>query len=506
MTNNIRDPFGLPSCEQELRTLGDRKYEELYFDEAPFNDVSVDKGTYLIIGRRGSGKTSLARFFSFQKQIPNPLCIEILQSAAYEQVLSELSRRTSLSRNIAVSHLRRVWEYIIWSLIIHEVERDVPEEQRVTKIQNNNKSRLVADLISYLMDFFKGEDPSTIGLSIERIVDNAELETSKEMVLRFAKKRPIIISIDTLEQYNVADDALMNALAALVEYAADFNLDYSSRNIHLKVFVSGEIFPYLKESILLNPIKFVQHPVYLLWRPRDLLRFIGWRFYRHLEINQYWKNQRKIIIDWDDDDDVLEKIWVPHFGTTIQNAKGIAEQTWTYILRHTQLRPRQLILICNLIANRSINEGTFPFFNNEQIIQGVREAELVLASEILNSYSAIYKNASGIITYGLMSLPKIFQGNELDKRASQSASEWEDEYSPARFRQLVAELGVVGRVTRMNDAGYIDADFEYSSTERLVLTHRDKCVIHPMFYRKLNIDINSPARVMPFTTPRGTYD
>ena len=506
MTNNNRDPFGLPSCEQELRTLGDRKYEELYFDEAPFNDVSVDKGTYLIIGRRGSGKTSLARFFSFQKQIPNPLCIEILKSVAYEQVLTNLSRRTSLTRNIAISHLRRVWEFVIWTLIINELEHDIPEKERTSKIQNSNKSHLVADLIDYLMRFFGDEDESTIGLSIERIVDNAELEKSKEIALRFAKKRPIIISIDTLEQYNVADDALMNALAALVEYAADFNLDYSSKNIHLKVFVSGEVFPYLKESVLLNPIKFVQHPVYLLWRPRDLLRFIGWRFYHHLEINGYWKNKRKIIIDWDDDDDVLEKIWTPHFGASIQNAKGIPEQTWTYILRHTQLRPRQLILICNLIANRSIREGTFPFFTNEQIIEGVREAELVLASEILNSYSAIYENASGIITNGLMSLPKVFQGNELDRRASQSASEWKGEYSPARFRQLVAELGVVGRVTRENAAGYIDADFEYSSTERLVLTHRDTCVIHPMFYRKLNTEINSTARVMPFTTPRGTYE
>ncbi len=500
-----KDPFGERSCEQEIKILGGETYKKLYFDEAPFNEVAVDTDTYLIIGRRGSGKTALARYFSFQEKITNPLCIEVLKADAYEQVLSEISRRTSTTRGIAISHLRRVWEFVIWSLIINALEQDIPEEDKICKIERKNKSKLVADLIDYLMRLFNDEDDSTIGLSIERIVDNAELDRAKEIALKFAKKQPIIISIDTLEQYNIEDDALMNALAALVEYAAEFHLDYAPQNIFLKVFVSGEVFPHLKEAVLLNPLKTVKHPVYLFWRPRDLLRLIGWRLHYHLETNNLWDS--KVKIDWEDENDVLEKIWVPHFGRTIQNANGINEQTWTYILRHTQLRPRQVILICNSIANLSIEARTFPTFNNNQIIEGVRNAELELASEILNSYSEIYKNVNQIVTSGLTTLSKVFQGNELDKRASQSAPEWREEYSPTKFRQLVAELGIIGRVTRNNhEDGYIDADFEYASTERLILTHRDLCVVHPMFYRKLNISINSKARVMPFTTPRGNYE
>jgi hypothetical protein len=97
----------------------------------------------------------------------------------------------------------------------------------------------------------------------------------------------------------------------------------------------------------------------------------------------------------------------------------------------------------------------------------------------------------------------VFKGNELDRRASQSASAWKDGYSQERFRRLVTELGIVGLVTRHNEeAGYIDADFEYSLRERLTVTHRDLCVIHPMFYSRLNVEFNSPARVMPFSTER----
>lgn len=386
-------------------------------------------------------------------------------------------------------------------MILHSLKEEANEFIELPK-SNHSTSHKVADLIHYLMRLFSEDDQTTIGLSIERIVDNDELKQTKEEALQFSKKRPIIIAIDTLEQYNIEDDALMNALAALIEYAAKFNSEFASRNIHLKIFVSGEVFPHIKEAVLLNPLKTIQHPVYLSWRPRDLLRLIGWRFYRHLENSGMWQSRKEI--NWEKDNEVLERVWNPYFGSTVKNALDLTESTWTYVLRHTQMRPRQVILICNSIAKLAIRDGSFPYFNPQHIVSGVYDAELQLASEILNSFSEIYKSADKIVTSALTNMPKVFKGNELDKRARQSASEWlKGDYSPSRFRQLVTELGIVGRATRgTQDAEYIDADFEYSSTERLVLTHHDTCVVHPMFYRKLSIELNTKSRVIPFTTAR----
>lgn len=499
-----KDPFGKASCEAEVLTLGEERYSDLYFDETPFNEIAIDDDTYLIVGRRGSGKTALAQYFSFQKQIANPICIEVRKPELYQQVLSEISKRTSESRAIAVAHLKRVWEFVIWSLIIDAIKHDAPEVAKSRRLEARTEtvSHYVADLIEYLMGLFNEDGKGTTGANLERIVDAADLNLAKQAALKVAKKRPLIIAIDTLEQYDIENESLMNALAALIEYASDFNLQYAPHSIHLKVFVSGEVFQHMKEAVLLNPLKAVRNPVYLLWRPRDLLRLIGWRFYRHLEEADLWRT-KSTKIDWEDDDDVLEKIWRPHFGTTVKNSRNIEEDTWPYVLRHTQMRPRQLILICNSIAKLAIRDRTFPQFRNDQIIDGIKEAELELASEILNSFSAIYPRVERIVS-ALMKIPKVFNGNELDKRSSQSAAEWPDKYSPSRFKQLVAELGIIGRVTRGTvDTEYIDADFEYSSTERLSLTHRDTCVVHPMFYRKLNVDFNSEARVMPFTTKRG---
>ena len=60
-------------------------------------------------------------------------------------------------------------------------------------------------------------------------------------------------------------------------------------------------------------------------------------------------------------------------------------------------------------------------------------------------------------------------------------------------------MGIVGRVRRFDrSSGVVEADFEYGSHQRLGLQVTDDCVIHPMFYRKLNVAKDQPLTVMPF--------
>lgn len=44
----------------------------------------------------------------------------------------------------------------------------------------------------------------------------------------------------------------------------------------------------------------------------------------------------------------------------------------------------------------------------------------------------------------------------------------------------------------------IEADFEYALEERLPLSSRSKCVIHPMFYSRLRTAMDEPVIVYPF--------
>ncbi len=497
-------PFGQADCESELKILKS-EYSKLYFDETPFNSAAIEPETYLIIGRRGSGKTALAQYFSFQKSLENPIYIDVDEPAVYQQVLSDIASRASESREIAIPRLKKVWEYVIWCVIFEHTRAhsSVIAEACDETCPTGPVSHLINSIIDRLTGLLRESDEKTIDKRIEQILNDDRLNAARKEVLKVSNKRPVIIAVDTLEKYEVSNVALMNAMAAMIQCAADFNRDFRDRGIHLKVFISGEVFPYLEEEIVQNPLKAIKAPVYLLWRPKDLLRLISWRFFNHLEEHNILREESKGEIHWDKYREVLDKMWKPYFGQFITNARGLREHTFAYVLRHTQMRPRQLILLCNAIAKRSMKGGRFPLFSEDDIRFAVKEAEAILASEIINSFSSVYPRVSTIVD-ALMNIPMIFKGNELDKRASQSASEWpEDGYSPAKFRRLLAELGIVGRVRRHNEgAGYIDADFEYSIRGRLPLTHRDECVIHPMFYSRFNVEFNSQLRVMSFSTER----
>src|SRR4029079_7318680 len=166
---------------------------------------------------------------------------------------------------------------------------------------------------------------------------------------------------------------------------------------------------YLKEQVLRNPSKSIKNPVYLLWRPKDLLRMISWRFFRYLEANKLLRPESKGKIEWENHREVMERMWQPYFGLELTNGRGVRERTFAYVLRHTQMRPRQLILLCNAIAKRAIDGVHFPLVKEEDIRLAVKDAESDLAGEIINSFSSVYPNVSTIVD-ALVKLPMVFKG------------------------------------------------------------------------------------------------
>ena len=69
-------PFGEVDCESEVALLKE-SYSDYYFTETPFSKLTLNSEHYLIIGRRGTGKTALCEYFKFQDVIPNTIAIDI---------------------------------------------------------------------------------------------------------------------------------------------------------------------------------------------------------------------------------------------------------------------------------------------------------------------------------------------------------------------------------------------------------------------------------------------
>ncbi|NTV92368.1 MAG: hypothetical protein HGA72_03555 [Chlorobiaceae bacterium] len=494
--SDLKNPFGFVSCEEEEKVLQDM-YSDFFFWETPFNDPTLDKDTYLVIGRRGSGKTSLTRFFNFQDTYKNACCIDVDEPAEYEQVLTEVSIASGSTTEYAISKLVSIWEHVIWCIIFDELKDVSLTIKKAAFIRNKKTSfaRLIRDVLSGILN--KITSSSKTSSSLENYLESETFLDAKNEALEYLQKNPLFVAIDSLERYDVQNEPLMEATAALIEAAKKFNLRYSNKNLFIKVFISAEIFPYISEQYIDNSLKYISQAVYLHWRPRDLVRFISWRLYKHVESLGRQIPSHILTLDWEDFDQVFKMVWLPYFGDTLLSREKLSERIFPYILRHTQMRPRQLVVLCNAIAKQAAS--AIPSADPSKIIPlAIHNNERNLATEVINSYSKVYENVGTIIT-ALSGEPMIFSGKHLDKVAPKTASAWTEEYSPLRFRQLVAELGVVGKIRSGNEkTRIISADFEYNKDDRLTINDTTNCVVHPMFYRKLSINTEAKWIVYPF--------
>lgn len=488
-------PFGEESCEHELEVLRE-KYPDYFYEESRFNQEALDADTYLIVGRRGSGKTSLTQYFNFQKRYKNARSVDVDEPEIYQSILQKIANSAYLSPDLAVNDVRKIWEYLIWSIIFNQyAEQDTAiRNAAVVSGKKIKSTRIISEIVNGLLSKYVGDDGRVMGALSETLADPV-FNKAKARALEYTRREPIIIAIDTFERYDRGNAAMMIVTASLVQCANNFNIAYANKGIHVKAFVSAEIFPYIKESAITNTTKFIRRPLYLRWRPKDLIRLISWRFYRYMTERKFKLPSKKV--DWDDFDDILNKMWYPFFGKKVVNLRGIEEASFPYILRHTQMRPRQLVILCNNIARETIRNGKFPDFTSVPINKAIGECEYDLADEVLNSYDLIYPRVSEIVM-ALTDAPMIFDGKYLDQVAKKTSDVWAEGYSLSSFRRLLAELGIVGKVRNRNRGSkIIEADFEYAMQDRLVISNDDECVIHPMFYSKLRV-VKNGLVVYPF--------
>jgi archaellum biogenesis ATPase FlaH len=493
------EPFGEADCESELKVMGSSEYSKYYFDHTRFNREALSPKVFLIIGRRGAGKTALSQFFSFQQLMPNVTTIEVDEPAAFQQLMSKMAESAASTREVAIPRLVKIWEFVIWSTIFWQLQDKDPRIKAAVLFadQTDQVSTFIRQVLKFLVSKFLKAD-NDLADELEDFISNERIQRAKRAVLEVVKGNKVIIALDTMENYAVRDESMMRSMGALIQCASRFSRNYARNGIYLKVFIMAEIFPYLKEEVSLNPLKFIHDEIYLQWRPKDLMRLISWRYDRYLKQNNLLTPTISKV-DWDNHHDVLKEKWEPYWGKKLQTRQGLVEETFPYVLRHTQLRPRQLIVLCNSVARQSQQGETFPRFGPDSIIEGIQRAEKRLAEEVMNSYSSVYPGAARIVE-ALSGLPLIFKANELDKRAPQTASQWPSgEYSSYAFRQFVSELGIVGRVRNVSEkTGIVEADFEYAGESRISLLVNDQCVIHPMFYKKLNIRMTKNLCIYPF--------
>ncbi|XPM56952.1 MAG: hypothetical protein EDM05_002825 [Leptolyngbya sp. IPPAS B-1204] len=64
---------------------------------------------------------------------------------------------------------------------------------------------------------------------LEELLADERVKAGRAAVLELARYKPIIVAVDTLENYNINDDVMMRATAALIQHGSEFNRDYARK-------------------------------------------------------------------------------------------------------------------------------------------------------------------------------------------------------------------------------------------------------------------------------------
>jgi hypothetical protein len=481
---NADHPFG-PLTTDVIR---DESIMSKLFDRENKIYQELTKRPAFIIGRKGSGKTAFLRNIKLENEYK--VIVEIKTYEAFAYVLETIEKLST--KLIFVEAVADIWEIIARHATFHQIiknEFGKPEDLTIIKKYLNaigiaqstsideavKKSAFVlhkksTDSIGSVTDYI--ESLTFAGVSYEGAQEAAN------RILNQAKTRAVIL-MDSMEDFALEQNTIAHALSGLFKCIA--RLSSPESNCEIRFCFPSELWHTLF-SLSINPMKDFEHNLILHWHAGELLSIAAHRLALYLHLYEPALYQAISHFNLDDRkgaQDLLRLIFPDDF----RNAIGGLEDVFPYIVRHTQLLPRQLFRYLNgiFVKNRRLGRD-FLKITPEAIIQGIAEQEKHVTGEIFAAFRYVYPNAEEVCRRTIPELPYIFPYNQLHKvfnrhtKKAMAGGDLED------FIKMLIEMGCIGRVINETDRYFI-GEFEYTRPARLVISTSDTLCLHPVFCR-----------------------
>jgi hypothetical protein len=233
-----------------------------------------------------------------------------------------------------------------------------------------------------------------------------------------------------------------------------------------------------------NPNKDFRRALKLQWSASELILIGAQRLMFHLALNH-----PKVYKDFTHLDLTKRADALTFFGAAlperITNHVGYAEETMSYILRHTQLLPRHFLILLNSIFKSPNNGGQrgnpFPV-SEERIVNGIRQMEDFMVREIFVAFNLIYPTAEETCRRCLPELGHKFTMGDLHRVFTRHGKAVFSSDNLFDFQRMLLEIGAIGRVIPGKERDlYIKGNFEYTVQYQLSLSQDDELCVHPLF-------------------------
>lgn len=494
---------------QGLHGIEDQEVFRKYFHRAnrPFETV-LNEPT-MIVGRRGAGKTDALSSHLF---MPNrigsydPLVFFDAERAArsFQTILYKINEQVRQDApSPLVEQVSALWSYLLWLTIFAEISRSNADHSSVKAISQFVNSHNLSDEESgpydivlrgllALVEKFASLSEAERSLGFFQIFDRMSLspcsfpeaKKAANSYLQETGKSGIVL-FDSFEELDITQEATKLTLSGLLRGISQFNS--GSDLVDIRCCIPAEAFYYVTE-ISSNVLKdFSRHTV-LHWSSMEILQLCAKRFAAYLEIHHTDRLSEVL-----PDPTALEtrpgtlEFWNHFFPEHVPNSHpGILEETIPYLLRHTQLLPRQMILLLNRCLKSHFDQGksVYDQILPETIQNSVRETEGLIFQQIVKAHEFIWPNSSeqiiavlknvGNVTVSYGDLHRAF--NRAGVRGFGNIYGFDD------FLKMLSEMGAIGRFIRRTELFDV-GQFEYSEPFRLVFNDTDKLCIHPCFTR-----------------------
>lgn len=499
-------PFVTPDRLHEA--TNQKTFQSVYDKDNFLSRESVKNNPNVLLGRRGSGKTALLFHLRFYGGYAASTRLE--SEAVFNEVAAEISKiiQKSNSSEPLVETVGKIWRKVILTSCIsqfhqgHKNDRAFKGSQEMRAIERflgqcgltgKRSSKIVLRSLLRLASARIGADMDFVGDFLEDMFET-EIGFSDALentcaILEDKSARAIIL-IDSLEQFPINRLDMCEALAGLLHFIGQFDLEYLP--IQICICLPAELHEDFG-NISDNTEKDFRKVLTLHWDPVELFQMCGHRFSIYLDLNRrsFPKGTRRLS-DRPTRDEVWE-FWSQFLPDTIENRYGIRENAVSYISRHTQLLPRHLLNILNKIAMLAIagRHGTGRF-SEDDIIKGVRLGEGVICEGVFSGFKQKYPMARDVCKLLLPKLPNQLDYSEL--RAVNRSYGKGLVKDTGELLEMLVRMGIAGRLVKQTET-YDECRFDYTYNGTMPYSPDDRFGVHPAFSGQFgnNFDKSQPV-------------
>lgn len=460
---------------------------ELLFE--PHNSIykNLRHRPSIIIGRRGSGKTSYLRSVFFDKKYEH--YTEIYTARVLSQIAKVIQRMSMEA--FFPEMVSELWEMVLWVGVFSEIRNKAilpPDDRYVVNaylemlgIRARENVDSVLSQLAARLDETMDRNPKGGASEILKEFERNKFDHVRSVVMQSFEKSKIkfVILMDSLDDFQLDIDSVAHSLQGLLKLVGSMN---KPRDIvDIRFCLPAEVYHrFIKISS--NPNKDFRRALKLQWTAAELILIGAQRLKFYLEI--YYPELLKGLqpLDVAKRTDAL-RLFQAVLPERITNQAGFQEDTMSYILRHTQLLPRHFLMLLNSIfKSPGSTQKLNPFPVSEaRIINGIRQVEDIIVGEIFGAFKLIYPNAGEACRRCLPKLEHKFKMGDLHRVFTRFGKVVFGD-NLFEFQRMLLEIGAVGRVVPGKEKDvYIKGNFEYTISHELAFGEEDELCVHPLF-------------------------